>query len=399
MTTQIAERTDFSAEAPLSGYLYQCNYALLDAVKRLRKDVEYSVSIETLDDIVFETSRDEYELLQTKHHVSHSANLTDASPDLWKTLRIWIEQYNSGILPTRATLYLITTSLAPDRSAANCLKAGQGRDIQGALTRLNSTASSSTSIENKKAYEVYRSLNEEDKNSLFNSVVVIDASPSLIQLDGALRDELFHAVETKYLDSFITRLMGWWYRRIFPHLSNKNIKPILGLEILDEIGNLREQFKEENLPIDDDIMHVVVDETVYQSYVFVQQLRLIEISSRRIFFAIRDYYRAYTHRLRSIREDLVLLGDLDRYEQRLIEEWEIHFERMRDELGDETTEEEKKKAAHELYRWIEEGDLTKIRTMVDEPCISRGSYHMLADDLKVGWHLEFADRLRELLGV
>jgi len=72
---------------------------------------------------------------------------------------------------------------------------------------------------------------------------------------------------------------------------------------------------------------------------------------------------------------------------------------MREELGNAATEEEKEKAAKMLYKWIEEGNLFQIRSGVNEPCIPRGSYHILADEIRVGWHIEFNERLRTLLEV
>ena len=86
----------FSASASLLGYFYQCLYALLDAVRRLSSGERFSVSIEKLDDVTFAKEGEAAELLQTKFHVNKEANLTDSSPDLWKSLRIWIEGTTSG---------------------------------------------------------------------------------------------------------------------------------------------------------------------------------------------------------------------------------------------------------------------------------------------------------------
>lgn len=160
---------------------------------------------------------------------------------------------------------------------------------------------------------------------------------------------------------------------------------------------MREQFKQDNLPVDDDIMNAAVDASGYQDRTFVHQLRLIEIGNQRIFYAIRNYFRAFEQRSRWVREDLLFVGELDRYEDRLVEEWELLFEAMRDELGDDAAEEAKKKAARTLYKWVETGSHRSIRAGVTEPCIARGTYQILADKLRVGWHPEFLKRLKKLL--
>lgn len=122
------------------------------------------------------------------------------------------------------------------------------------------------------------------------------------------------------------------------------------------------------------------------------------MSEVRIFHAIRNYYRAFEQRSRWIREDLLHIGELGKYEDKLIEEWEITFEQKKDELGESASEAEKKKIARQVYRWIESGDLYNIRPGIQDKSISRGSYQMLSDELKVGWHLEFKERLKELIG-
>lgn len=91
-----------SAASSALGYLYQVRYALLKALRRLRNSQEFLVNIETLDDIVFDAQGQPTELLQTKHHVNNTADLTDASPDLWKSVRIWCERLVANELPDDA---------------------------------------------------------------------------------------------------------------------------------------------------------------------------------------------------------------------------------------------------------------------------------------------------------
>ena len=69
------------------GYLYQVRYALL---KALEESDAYYIKLEALDDVEIDTSS-EKQLLQLKHHVKKT-NVSDKSPDLWKTLGIWCEQ-------------------------------------------------------------------------------------------------------------------------------------------------------------------------------------------------------------------------------------------------------------------------------------------------------------------
>ena len=391
------ERGQHSAAASALGYLYQVRYALLESLRRLRKGQEFIVAIETLDDVVFEQDGEAPELLQTKHHVEKAADLTDSSPDLWKTLGIWCKALVADDVPEGTLYFLITTAQTGDGHAAHYLKPGEFRSPDTAMQRLNSTVNSSTSQANAQAYQAYRSLNKDQRMKLLQNVLVVDATPNISDLDTELREVAFGFAAKQFLDSFLQRLEGWWYRRAIKHLVDDDAKPILSEELDYETASLREQFKEESLPIDDDIMSASVDASGYQDRIFVHQLQLIEIGNARIFHAIRNFFRAFEQRSRWVREDLLLVGELKRYEERLIEEWDILFQQMRDELGEEATEEAKKTVAQTLYKWVETATHPQIRSGVTEPSISRGTYQLLSDSQRVGWHLEFEERLRHLL--
>ncbi|MYC27371.1 MAG: hypothetical protein F4X63_05175 [Nitrospira sp. SB0662_bin_26] len=391
------DRGTHSAASSLLGYLYQVRYALLEALRRLRKGHDFLVSIETLDDVVFEETGEALELLQLKHHLKKAGDLTDSSSDLWKTLRVWCEAGTTGNAPEGTLFFLVTTAQAVVGHAAHYLKPGASRNTENALNRLNSVAESSSNRANASAYQAYRSLNLEQRRNLLESVFVIDSTPNISDLDAELKDVVYFAVEQRFLESFLQRLEGWWCRKAIRHLVNSDAQPILGEELDSKTTALREQFKQDSLPIDDDIMSASVDASGYQDHLFVRQLRLIEVGNARIFHAIRNYFRAFEQRSRWVREDLLLVGELDRYEDRLIEEWDILFQQMRDELGESATEGEKKLSAQTLYKWIETATHPQIRSGVTEPSISRGTYQLLSDSQRVGWHLEFKERLQQLL--
>jgi hypothetical protein len=166
------------------------------------------------------------------------------------------------------------------------------------------------------------------------------------------------------------------------------------------MSDLREQFKQESLPIDDDLLGFTLDDATmaaHESSTFVRQLELVKAGKRRIAAAIRDYYRAFEQRSRWLRDDLVVGMDLHKYEKHLAEEWELVFEAMRDDLGDSATDAAKETAARSVLKWAECTTIP-IRPKVTEPFVSRGSFHMLSDEVRIGWHPEFRDRLALLVG-
>jgi len=397
----VSNSNQFSAADSALGYLYQLRVALLWALRRLKVGSEFLVSLETLDDVTFELKGGTVEeVLQTKHHQNRQAALTDASEDLWKSLRVWFEGCVAKTIPLGTSLHLLTTGSANPGAIAAHLRSDNGRDVSAALKALEATAQSSTSQANAPAYAAFLQTAPGDRKKLIENVVVFDAAPTITALDSELKTEVFWAVERKFHDAFLAPLEGWWLRRCLKQLASADTADrVLASEIEAQMSDLREQFKRDSLPIDDDLLTFDLDEatkTAHAESTFVRQLEIIAAGKRRISAAIRDYYRAFEQRSRWLRNDLILIGDLTQYEKRLTEEWELVFEAVRDELGTTATEEAQQKAARGVLRWAE-SLLLPIRVGVTEPFVCRGSLHMLADEPRIGWHPMFRDRLSTLL--
>lgn len=380
----------------LTGYLYQVRAALLWSLRRLRGNEDFIVALETLDDVTFQTSGVPSELLQTKHHRRRTAKLTDSSADLWKSLRVWLDGLASREIPPGARLYLLTTAVAQAGSAAAYLRP-QGRDVRGAAQRLEGAARSSTSKANAQAYAAFLAISDEDRMAILSNVFIIDAAPSVGDLHGDIASEIRWAMDRRHEEAFLDRLEGWWMRRVLKQLATTAATGfVLSAEIEAQMSDLREQFKQDSLPIDEDLLDIDLDDASYAAYPFVLQLELISAGTRRIAAAVRDYYRAFEQRSRWLRDDLILVGDLGAYEKRLLEEWELVFEAICDELGETATDAVKKQAARKVLAWAEQTSIP-IRPKVTEPFVTRGSLHMLADDQRLGWHPEFRDLLEKVL--
>lgn len=392
----------FSAADSALGYLYQVRVALLWSLRRARSPGDFGVSLETLDDVTFESSGGApQELIQTKHHRRKEASLSDASSDLWKSLRIWFIAHAERQISTGTALCLLTTGSAPPGSAAWFLR-DKGRDVAQALSILESTAQSSQSEANASAYSTFLSTSATARRSILDCLIVLDRAPSILTIDDELRTEVRWTTQQKHLDAFLTRLEGWWFRRVIVQLAASPQRgAILSNELESAMSDLREQFKQDSLPIDGDLSSFVLDgstQAAHEDCQFVRQLRLIDAGERRVATAIHDFYRAFHQRSRWLREDLLLIGDLSRYDGKLVEAWGLAFEAARDELEANAPESLKRQTARNVLRWAERDAISMtIRPAVTEPFVVRGSFHMLADEVppRIGWHPDFPERLAD----
>ena len=392
--------SQFGAAAPTLGYLYQVELALLELVRRVRDEPTISLTLEVLDDIAFEIHDDPRELLQAKHRLASTAALTDASADLWKTFRVWASTPVAAGNGSGPALVLITTSEAPEGSAGRKLRAGPERDVDGALGRLEAVARTSASRENRASYAAFLGLDEARRRNLLERVVVADAAPALGELDPLFEAEMRLVASPATRAPMLARLKAWWYARSIRHLCAVlagGPDRIAGEELELRIASLRDEFTAENLPID--YAHLPGpedDELVADDRAFVEQLRLIALGNRRLALAIRDHNRAFAQRSRWMREELLDYGELERFEAALVDEWEHHFTPLVDE-GPPTSDDEAAVLGREVFARAEKDITIRIRPRCSAAYVTRGSLHMLADSLRIGWHPDWVARLRRLL--
>lgn len=394
-TDQVATLAKYSAVPSLLGYLYQVRYALYAL---LTARLGAKLSIEKFDDVAFENDGSPETLLQAKHHIDRLGNLTDASTDLWKTIRIWCEQARSGVLDAGETiLMIVTTGQAPRGSAAWFLRAGPERDHRKALSLLENVAVSSKNKDLEAAFDEFRALAPTTKDTLFRQVWVLDSSPTVQDLGAEIESTqaLTWAVRPEFVKSLRERLEAWWLERVITHLTTPLMPPIHTEEVQARVHDLADGFRPDTLPIDflDEDPPEDLDPASLQ---FVRQLRMIAVKNRRLMGAIQDYYRATYQRTRWLTESLVGVGELERYERRLVDEWSRCFEIECDRAMDSCDDSALVAVGQAVYEWAEIKAQIHIRQNCTEPYVMRGSFHMLADEEppRVGWHPEFVERLK-----
>lgn len=390
---------EFSAKEPFLGYLYQSQYALLLLLRS--EDPQVRLSIESLDDVVFEKDDDSHELLQTKHHIRSKALLTNGSKDLWKSLRVWSTAISTNAVSLDDTAFvLVTTGTAPDGSAASklCGENKAGRNADAALVALRQFAKSSTDQENQSAYSAFLSLSPEAQKALLDRVYILDASPPIIDVQELIRNRIRLCTRPEFLDSVCDQLQGWWLKRVIAHLSGDVSAGITYGELQAKINDIQEQYHQDNLPIHfSDVSVPEENELGEHERVFIEQLRLICVTQPRIHQAISDYYKAYQQRSKWIREELLYVDELEQYEHKLVDEWKRQYYSMMEYLGDSPDEKDACQKGRALFNWVDQSAEFPIRPRCTEPYVMRGSYHILANQLSVGWHPDFRNRLYKLL--
>lgn len=386
----------FGAAGSALGYLAQIDYALVASLERLDDEDDFAVSIETLDDFVFHHAETDSatEKWQSKHTINSSGSLSDASTDLWKTLNNWIVE------PSAGDERLVLLSVAVAGAATALLRAGQGRDVRLAQERLERTARESSSQVNADYYTAFLGLTPTERTAFLERIEVVDGSVEAAGLGPLLERAVRKTAKPQRRAALITRLRGWWHDRTIRHLDAvaRGVSDrITAGELEDQLLELADSLRDENLPIDVLDMAEPSDQEVSEDdRIFIAQLRLVAMGSERLRKSIYDHNRAFAQRSLWLRDRLLEVGELTRYDQELKEAWERYFLPMGDDERP-TEAQDVLREARERFVALDRSDLAPIRRDVRQGWVARGSLHMIADRLEIGWHPDWLNHLRHRL--
>jgi len=387
------------------GYIYQPRFALL---KLLQLPESTSVFIEKDDDLDF-IDKDGAKTLASLKHKRTGDRLTDLSTDFWKSIRIWLDRYNrDGRSEASLRFFLFSTGTVSNTSfLRRFLFESPVVDEVVSLSQITTDVLAQT--ESKligPIAEEFHKLNDDEKEDFLSRIMIFDGGPRIEDVPSIIKDQHMRSIRRDNRDAIFERLEGWWNDTIVNLLVGKREDAIFGYEISDKLFAFAEEYKSDNLPITfrGKIPAGEIDAD-NDPRLFVVQLREIGISSNRIRSAILDYYRAFEQRSSWARESLLIAGEMEEYEDRLVDEWSRYRDVVFEELDEKTADAVLLEAGKALYRWVdlESGDSSslRIRERVTEPYVVRGGFHILANSRplpRVYWHPRFLNRVGQLLG-
>ena len=396
--------TPFSAGPQTLGYLYQAQHALYALLEEDRQ--EATVVIEGLDDVSLDGAA-YVELQQLKHHVKHQATLTNASPELWKTIRVW-----STLLKARqwkaseVKLRLITTATASDGTVGALLREKDGRNTDEARRLLLATAANSTNETLGKSFIAFKALTSFEQKLLVEAIIVADASPNIQDLVPKIKKKLFFGPPVDKVDQIYNMLQGWWFDKVADHLLGNSSQPISQIELRLKLEEITSQFQRDSLPIE--FADKLPDEayfTAQKSKNFWRQMEVLNIRTNRMRFAVIDYYRAFEQRTKWAKDTLLVDDELDRYEGKLQEQWERYVEELLDDTEYSGKMDEDSvcvKFGQQVFKWMGSVKMPiRERMPAYHEYVTQGSFHMLADKPRppVYWHPNFIEELDKALVV
>jgi len=394
-----ASDNQFSAPEQALGYLYQLRYALLQIFRLPEETVCF---IEKDDDIDF-TDPDEGRILASLKHKAPGDTLTNLSPDFWKSVRIWLDYYiKNHNAKMSISFFLFTTGRVVAGSFLEAFLPNVERPSKEITTRVSEVLGTSESKTIGKTKDLLEQLHQDKWLDFFRRITIFDSQERIQDIPKVIINERLRSVRPQFRTSVYERLEGWWNNECINLLTGERSEQMHGGEVSEKLSSIAEQFRDDNLPID--FEHAEPKEGVNpdsDERYFVKQLRAIGLRSDRIRRAILDYYRAFEQRGSWLREYVGLSGELEQYDDRLVDEWARLREVVSEELEDSSPEDLLQKTGRKLFTQLSSisNPNLLIRTKVTATFVTMGSYHMLANEEtpRVYWHPRFKERIEEIL--
>ncbi|MGN6264488.1 MAG: ABC-three component system protein [Ginsengibacter sp.] len=383
---------EHSAPGQALGYYFQLERAL--AWIATAPQGSY-IGIETEDDVVVKLLSGETIYEQDKSSTTNYP-FNPSRKDLWKTLLIWLNAAtNEEIDVNNAYFYLVTNKDAKDTVAEKIGIAKTQEEI-GKVIELLKEKARTISGEAKILADQVLSFPNDILSKIIERITYKAGKETMTIsfrkiLAGNLQLDM-EAVEQN--ESIINELTGWLFQQVVNSWRN-NLAALIS----------RDDFHREKINILTSIRQKIVNEIMIElgeipeeeersqwENKYVKQLKLIGCTTEDIYKAIHDYLNAVIKRTDLAKKGYLTLSQLDDLDKNLEQHWENVFR--------------SRKLSHKNLDAKDIGQIIYFDTIdYDTSCgeyklrnhfLIRGSYHTLADQLKLGWHPEYRLELRPI---
>lgn len=421
------------------GFVFQGLYALILLLDAGDGD---TVSVETQDDVALEGR--ELVLSQLKHSLGTPPDLRITNVGFWKTVRFWAEWLiadrerrplhspgTAAQIPSDSVTPSSSPSAEPPRPGTRfCFitvaavgnddalaKAVEGRargagDIASLVEALATEAQrvDDERAEARAAHEplphaeraagctAFLGLSPDERTRFVERLTILPGHFRITDIQAQVVARLRGRVRVATQERIAERLIEWWDRQVALALMGRRSRGITKEELSGAVHDIIAEHGTRTLP-DDFSWRRPADEDLAaeRGNNIERQIALVRGGEHRVDRALLARWRARAQRERWTGSDVSLAPILQKFDDQLKEAWAEKFGPMCDDcvgLGDH----EVCRHGRDLVDWAHDDAPRQVpppRVEWSQPFYAQGMLQQFADQLEVGWHPEFRQRLGE----
>lgn len=385
-----------SAPGSNAGFSYQFERALYWLAK---SPAGFIIGVETDDDVAVRGPDDSKLLEQDKHSICDAEPFGDRSKDLWNALATWIEALDSKEVLDTTRFLMVTNKVLPDCIAQQIGRAQKQTEIHACIVALERAANKPPK---KIAPLTERVLHPDSRKNLEKLILhcdLVDASQATAGQD--LRKETTAELQLPEwclvnAESILDELLGWLQTTALRLWQEKKPAWIKRDYFINQLHAVIDRRKRQMSRETAEYLIHVPDEKVGQEKAsrFVKQLHLVGADQNVVDNAIREFIRCNIEKARLSEEGNITDDDWTAFETTLLSRWR----RIRSRVVRMSSSAPEEDIGFEIFTETTEAHCEKLAgSDTEQVYLTAGTYHRLADMVRVGWHPRFEELMRRLM--
>ena len=386
-----------SAPATSAAFTFQLERALYWLA---RSPAGFQIGIETDDDVAILGSDASLLLEQDKHSVAELGHpFGDRSRGLWNTLATWLDALDSAEVESTTRFLMVTNKNVPACLARQINDAISEVQIDECVAALEEAAIDPPAGLAPLMELVMRPSRRASLRTLIANCELSDGNQCTA--GAALRQETIAHLQLPQwsltmVDSIVDELLGWlhraasemWQQRVPAWIARDSFINQMHAVLRQRFRQITRERAERLIPVS--------DETVGQSKgsTFVKQIYLVTDDDDVVDASIREFIRCGIEKTRLSIDGNVTDDDWLEFEATLLARWRrirARVTRLKSGTAERDVGFEILMDTTEQHREMLAGSAT------EQVYLTSGSYHRLADALRVGWHPQFDVLLRKIV--
>jgi hypothetical protein len=338
---------------------------------------------------------------QDKHSIRDGTEpFSNRSKDLWNTLGIWLDAIETKEVTVDTTHFLMVTNKTLSDCIANQISKAEG-PAEAALC-ITSLIKASGNPPEKVAILMQRVLRPESRANLaalISRTKVLDATQATA--GNALRADTISRLPLpewcrSTADSMVDELSGWLHRSVLELWRQKKPGWVERDHFINQLHAALERRKKQiSRERAAHLIPVTADKIGQEKgRPFVKQLYLVTDDDSVVDTSIREFIRCNIEKMRLSQEGNVTDDDWKSFESALMARWDkIRARVVRVRAGDVETD-----VGFEIFTETTEDHREKLAgSETEQVYLTSGTYHRMADLLRVGWHPRYKALIQDLL--
>jgi hypothetical protein len=389
-----------SAAGANAGFSYQFERAIHWLAQ---SPAGFLVGIETEDDVAIRSPNGPQMLEQDKHSIREDGEpFGDRSKDLWNTLAIWVDAIETGRAPTDSTNFLmVTNKILPDCIARQIGHAKTNAKAGGCIVALEKAAKNPPKHIASQMARVLQPKSRSALRSLILKCELLDGSQSTAGKE--LRKETIAHLQLPewcaiHSDSIVDELLGWVHKMASEAWRQGKPAWIQRDHFVNQLHAIIERRKRQISRERAEHLIPVTDEKVGEEKArpFVKQLHLVTDDDAMVDTAIREFIRCNIEKSRLSTQGDVTDDDWNAFEAALLSRWA----KIRGRVLRMSKSDSEEDIGFKILIESTESHREKLAgSDTEQVYLTSGTYHRLADLLRVGWHPRFTDLMHGLIKI